>query len=80
MDCVTTSYVGVPGFSFTEEEQKFVRVLFVHNPPYFYLMDSVNCPQSYSCIGNSVEHLMLQPAVDVTLSRFLLSRSPFILS
>ena len=49
MDCVTASYAGVAGSSPTEKEQKFVPFSFIHNPPYLYLIDSVNCPWSYSC-------------------------------
>ena len=48
MDCVTASYAGVAGSSPTGKEQKFVPFSFVHNPPYHYLIVSVNCPQSYS--------------------------------
>ena len=44
MDCVTASYAGVAGSSLSEKEQKFVPFSFIHNPPYLYLIDSVNCP------------------------------------
>ena len=44
MNCVTASYAGVAGSSPTEKEQKFVPFSFIHNPPYLYLIDSVNCP------------------------------------
>ena len=38
------------GSSPTEKEQKFVRLSLFHNPPFIYLIESVNSSRSYSSL------------------------------
>ena len=47
-DCVTALYAEVAVQSPTEKEQKFLPFSFIYNPPCLYLIDSANCPPSYS--------------------------------